>query len=210
MFNNLVEKLMIWWLDQKPFSRPWYQYFETPDGITNFRYVKDRGKRRTELMLDALRRLEFDPKDVVVDVGSNAGCFGIALSPHVARVYGVELDGKFHRQAEYLKALFSRYKNLDNHIPICGDINEYGQVIESANIALLSKVVYHENLGGKQESLLDKIFHKGMHTVVLQGHTTQGPLGEIAFMEELLSRYGFREIHRVEDAEYPILIGRRD
>ena len=95
--------MKIWFLDQKPFSRPWYQYFELPNGLNNYRYVEERGKLRTDLMINALKTIDLDQKSIILDVGGNAGVFGIHLAKHVDKVYSVELDKKFHRQALSLK-----------------------------------------------------------------------------------------------------------
>ena len=96
MIKKITNKFWIFWLDLKPFSRPWYQYFETPNGLNNYRYVEERGKIRTSLMVNVLDKLEFKKDDVVLDVGSNAGLYGIELSSRVGKIYGIELDKKFY------------------------------------------------------------------------------------------------------------------
>ena len=209
MTNKIYDKLKMLWLHLKPFNRPWYQYFETPDGFNNYRFVRDRGQLRTALMMDALEQLEFEKTDVVVDVGSNAGRFGIALSSKVKRSYGIELDKKFHRHALFLKEIFSRYQDLTNHVLINGDINANASVVKESTVTILGKVIYHKNLENKQSELLDTIFHSKLRIAVLQGHTTQGDFGEEEFMEKLLEQYGFTVKLRIPHHEYPILIGER-
>ena len=208
--NNLIIKLLIFFLQWRYTGRKWYQFFSTPDKINNYNYVNERGKIRTELMLKAFDNFKFSKNDVVLDVGSNAGYFGIYLSKKVSKIIGIEIDKKFHRQAIFLKRLFSRYMNLDNHIIINGDVNRFNSIINEVNIIILSKVIYHKNLDGNQVDLLDKLLKKNIKTIFLQGHTTQGYMGNLTYMKKILKKNQFKIIFENKHYEYPILVGRRN
>lgn len=209
MIKRFINELRIFLLDLKPFSRPWYQYFETPNGLNNYRYVEERGKTRTSLMTDVLDKLVLHKDDVVLDVGSNAGRFGIELSPRVKKIYGIELDKKFHKHAKFLKNIFSEFNDLSNHILINGDINDNYEYVSEATVTILGKVIYHKNLNDNQSNLLDTIFHSNLRMIILQGHTTQGDYGEVDFMKDTLNKYGFSIHLESYHDEYPIIVGIR-
>lgn len=209
MIKKITNKFWIFWLDLKPFSRPWYQYFETPNGLNNYRYVEERGKIRTSLMVNVLDKLEFKKDDVVLDVGSNAGLYGIELSSRVGKIYGIELDKKFYKHAKFLKNIFSEFNDLSNHILINGDINDNFNYVSEATVTILGKVIYHKNLNDNQDNILDTIFHSNLRMIILQGHTTQGDYGEVDFMKDTLNKYGFRIHLESYHDEYPIMVGVR-
>lgn len=201
--------LQMFLLGLKPFGRPWYQHFELENGLSNYKYVGDRGRLRTKLMLEALDVFPFCEDDIVTDIGSNASVFGQYILGRVAKIYGIELDRKFHRQAKFLKSFHQNPDLKKKLILLNKDINSCGKEISESNIIFMSKVLYHKNLKENQLKLLDMILHKNLRGIIMQGHTTQGSYGEMKFIEGFMDDNNFEVIYTNDHYEYPIVCGIR-
>ena len=200
-------KLKMHLLGRRPFGRPWYQYFQMNDGFSNFVYVGDRGKLRTSILLRALDAFPFSHTDVVADIGSNASVFGQYILDRVSKIYAVEIDKKFHRQALFLKSLHEESKIQKKLVLLNKDINLCTTQLLESNIVFLSKVLYHQNLDNNQESLLNTILHPNLRGVIMQGHTTQGELGTLDFIEDFMRVNNFSVVYSEPHHEYPVVCG---
>ena len=206
----IPRSLIMYFLGQRPIGRPWYQHFEMSDGFSNFKYVGERGQLRTSIMLKALDAFPFLDTDVVTDIGSNASVFGQYILGRVSKIYAIELDQKFHRQAKFLKALHKDSDDQKKLVLLNRDINSCVSQISKSNIVFISKVLYHQNLNNNQQSLIDMILHPQLRGVIMQGHTTQGELGNLRYIEDFMKRNNFDVIYKVEHHEYPVVCGVRN
>ncbi len=194
----------------RPIGRSWYQHFEMNDGFTNFKHVGDRGRLRTNIMLKALDAFPFLNTDVVTDIGSNASVFGQYILGRVSKVYGIEIDQKFHRQAKFLKSLYDDNDDQRKLILLNRDIQSCVTEITASTIVFISKVLYHKNINKNQQSLMGMILHPNLRGVIMQGHTTQGEFGSLKFIEDFMMRNNFDVIYKEEHHEYPIVCGVRN
>ena len=209
--KNILLRNKMWRLGIRFFGgRRWYQYIEFQKNITTKYFVKERGIIRTNKFLMFLDNFEFHLEDKVLDIGSNAGLFCLKISTKVSDVIGVELDSGFHRQAMFVKEYFSKDNDKYDNVKLINlDLTDKLELIDDRTIIFASKVLYHKNLGEKLYKLMDRIQQSLVHTIILQGHTTQGEIGQNDGMENLMKDYGF-SFEIIEDHhEYPVAIARR-
>mgnify|MGYP003706632497 CR=1 FL=1 len=206
--KKLICLLKILYLDLKPLSRPWYQYFTLPNGLSNYRYVGERGKLRTELMTKAINHANLDENDIVLDVGSNAGVYGFNLYSKVNQYIGVELDHKFYRQAIFLLNQFKQYCTVDNILFLNEDILDSTFSIKPTTL-ILSKVIYHNDIKNNQNKLLNKLISSSVNKLIIQGHTTQGEKGSHDYIRNIVVDYGFEIVYEDNHYEYPSIIAVR-
>jgi hypothetical protein len=201
-------KLKIQLLNSKLFGgRRWYQYFDFGYGYENLKFVGANGKYRTESFVRCLHSMEWSPDEKVVDVGSNAGRYCYEISKYVRKVVGIEYSKAFCRHANYLRKLYVKNgSNLDNVEILNCDIANSLEVFEGANTVFLSKVLYHKNLKGIGEEILKYISKNKVNRIFIQGHTTQGLMGEDKYVSELLVKYRYKSFSYDNHSEYPITI----
>ena len=196
-------------LGERPFGRSWYQYFSFPDNSSNIQFAGERGKLRTEIMTSSFESFPFLPSDVVLDIGSNSGLFGLLLSHKVSKSYSIELDPSFHMQAEYVKFMYEKYHRPEKHILINDDIFNRAELFRESSVILASKVFYHRHLFGNQDKLESLIFHSNLRGIIIQGHTTQGLYGTLPFMRELVTAKGMKIVYVQDHCEYPLVAALR-
>lgn len=191
-------------------GRKWYQHIRFPEGVTNFRYTGERGKLRTALFVEFLESFELKPEDRVLDIGSNAGLFCLRVSSRVQSATGIEFDPGFYKQALFVKKVLSRPdQDYSNVTFIQGSILDHLDLVQSSTILFASKVLYHKNLGSGVNQLLSSVRSSNVHTILLQGHTTQGELGQKGGMTQLMESIGFDLQTVFPHPEYPVAVARR-
>ena len=192
-------------------GRRWYQYFDFGDGLNNFKYVGERGKYRTQSFVEFINNLQWGLREKVVDVGCNAGTYCYEISKKVDCVVGVELSKAFYKQSVYLRNLYlENGYDLSNVKIENADITKRFSVFDGATTVFLSKVLYHKNLNGLGEEILKYISSRKVGRIIVQGHTTQGELGEDVFIASILKSYGYKVQHIDNHDEYPILVAIKD
>jgi SAM-dependent methyltransferase len=192
-------------------GRRWYQYIDFGDGVTTKRMAGPRAVKRTESFLRLIAdKSLFSASDRVLDIGSNAGLFSLEMAQTCADVVGVEIDLGFYSQAVFLKEMYrKRGKRVDNVRFIHGDLLNHLDVIKDRTIIIASKVLYHPKLGNTVQAIMDATRGSPVHTVLIQGHTTQGQLGGHDGVGELMAKYGFELSPVDHDDEYPIAVARK-
>ena len=205
-------KLKIHLLNSKLFGgRRWYQYFDFGGGYDNHKFVGERGKYRTESFINCLHSMKWSADEKVVDVGCNAGRYCFEISKYVKKVVGVEYSRAFCEHANYLRELYQRNGSSLNNVEILNDnIANILEVFEDANTVLLSKVLYHKSLNGLGEEILKEIAKNKIARIIIQGHTTQGSMGEDQYVSELLVKYGYKPLSYDHHSEYPITIAHQN
>ena len=156
-------------------------------------------------MTDAFQKYPFSRDDVVLDIGSNAGIFGLTLSSRVKECYSIELDPAFCMQAEYLRFIMKDYHEPERHHIINDDIFQRSDLFSKSTVILASKVFYHKNLMGQQDLLKSLVFHSRLKGIIIQGHTTQGQYGQLPFMNDLVGSNFLRTIYENPHHEYPLI-----
>lgn len=192
-------------------GRAWYQYVEFGPGLSTARWSAGDTKFRTQSFLSFLERENLlTEDDVVLDIGSNAGLFSLAVAAHCRMVYGIEIDRGFAHQAAFLKGWWSRQgRRTDNVRLIRGNVADHASIISEATVIFASKVLYHAMLREDLDKLLRSIQDGPARLVVMQGHDVRGTIGQDAGMRELMEGIGF-EYRLTEDVpEFPIAIARR-
>jgi hypothetical protein len=209
--KNLWLKNKIWRLGMGWFGgRRWYQYIEFSSKINTKNSVKERGIIRTNNFLKFIDNYEFLSEDRILDIGSNAGLFCLKVSEKVTDVIGVELDSAFHKQAIFVKKYFTNEnKKYDNVKLMNLDLTNNLEIIDDRTLIFASKVLYHKNLGDKLYDLMERIQKSQVHTIIMQGHTTQGEIGQNKGMKNLMKEYGFFFETVIEHYEYPVAIAKR-
>lgn len=199
-------------LNYKVFGgRRWYQYFDFGEGVNNFKYVGERGKYRTQSFVEFIDNLQWGSSEKVVDVGCNAGRYCYEISKKVDSVVGVELSKAFYKQSLYLKDLYlENGYDLSNVKIENADITKRFSIFDGATTVFLSKVLYHKSLNGLGEEILKYISSRKVGRIIVQGHTTQGELGEDMFIASILEGYGYKVQHIDNHDEYPILVAIKD
>lgn len=201
-------KLKIKLLNYKIFGgRRWYQYFNFGEDKNNYKYVGDRGKYRTESFVSFIHQLDWNKNDKIVDVGCNAGRYCFEVSKYVKRVVGVEFSSSFCKQAEYLRSLYDQNGyDLSNVEIINDDITKRYDVFDEATTVFMSKVLYHKNLNGLGEEILRILSEKKVKRIIVQGHTTQGEMGEDEHIVKMLETLGYESKYIDKHKEYPLTI----
>lgn len=207
-----LDKCKISLLNKKVFGgRRWYQYFNFGDGVDNRRYVGERGVYRTKSYIDFLNSLEFSKDETVLDIGCNAGLFCYELSGKVSKVIGVEISKGFVKQSNFLRRkLLKQGRDLSNVDIRCEDITKNLDLFTDVNTVLMSKVIYHKNMHGLGEKVLKAISDAGVSRILVQGHVTQGAMGEDAHIQDLLVSYGYVTSSIDQHEEYPIAVAVRE
>lgn len=192
-------------------GRRWYQYIDFGGGVTTKRMAGPRAVKRTESFLRLIAdKSLFSSSDRVLDIGSNAGLFSLEMGQTCADVVGVEIDLGFYSQAVFLKEMYrQRGKKVDNVRFIHGDLLNHLDVIKDRTIIIASKVLYHPKLGNTVQAIMEATRGSSVHTVLIQGHTTQGQLGGHDGVGELMAKYGFELSPVDHDDEYPIAVARK-
>lgn len=207
-----MDRLRIFLLNKKIFGgRRWYQYFDFGHGLNNKKYVGDRGVYRTKSYLEFLKSVNFEKDEKVLDIGCNAGLFCYELSGRVGEVIGIEISKEFVRQAKFLREmLVKRGKDLSNVYICCQDITNDLSVFQGVSTVLMSKVIYHKNMHGLGEKVLQAVADAGVRRVIVQGHVTQGAMGEDIHIQNLLSSHGYVTSSIDHHEEYPLSVAVRD
>lgn len=192
-------------------GRRWYQYIDFGNGVTTRRLAGPRAVKRTESFLKLLADESlFSSEDRVLDIGSNAGLFSLEMAQTCSDVVGVEIDLGFYSQAVFLKERYRQLgKRVDNVRFIHGDLLHHLDVIKDRTIIVASKVLYHPKLGDTVTAIMEATRDSPVHTVLIQGHTTQGNLGGHDGVGELIAKYGFELSPVDHDDEYPIAVARK-
>ena len=213
--SNLIEefyvKIIFWILNSKLlFGRTWYQYVQFRK-ITTRRYCGKKGVERTESFLSWLKQdnlLRSD--DVVLDLGSNAGYLAIKMVSKVKRVYAIEIDSKFHRQAQFLRRIMLKGENRSNLELIHGDIFDQIGLLENVSVLVASKFFYHPNFSTDIEKFMYAVNRSKIRLIVIQGHIVWGELGNESGIHNLLEKHGFKYLSGIAGTnEYPIGIAKR-
>ena len=85
-------------------GRKWYQYIDFGNGLTTEKKSAGDAYLRTTSFLSFLQNTDLiKADDVVLDIGCNAGLFSLVAATRCKHVYGMEVDARFARQAEFLK-----------------------------------------------------------------------------------------------------------
>jgi len=207
----MIEKFKIFLLNYKIFGgRRWYQYFDFGNGISNRKYIDERAVYRTESFVKFLKNIEWDSDEEIVDVGCNAGRYCYEMSNNVRKATGIEFSRRFVRQAKFLRYLYEK-KGLDlkNVKIVYGDVMKNLELFDNATTVILSKVLYHKNLNGAGEKILEGLSSNGVNRIIIQGHTTQGNMGEDKYIQDLLQKYNYSTQSIDQHEEYPIAIAIR-
>ena len=184
--------------------RPWYQYVELPSGANNFYFVRERGKIRTQLLLNFLKTQNYLNNKKVLDIGSNAGLFCCFLAMNKnCKCIGIELSRSFYYQANFIKNKFK--VNSEKLKLINGSIVDNLDIIYSSEVIIARKVLYHKNIPRAQyNNLINAIKNSKAKYIIVQGHTTQGEFGETEFIKNMLFDIGFEQKDVFNHDEYPI------
>lgn len=211
--STLFLPVRLWALNQRFLGgRGWYQFIEFQEGITTGAYCGPNGIERTQSFEKWLRDSSILKRDdVVLDLGSNAAWLSVVVAELVSHVKAVEIDGKFNRQARFVLSYFAGIMAHASKVSLFqADINKSLELLEDVTVVLASKFLYHRDFASQIGAFMERVEKSNVRAMIIQGHVTQGSLGEEAGIAELLSSYGFdyRE-GSGGTVEYPIGIATR-
>lgn len=217
VLSNIILRVRIWMLSVSLFGgRTWYQFIEFSDGITTESYAGQKAFERTRSFEEWLRNFsDWEDRDVVLDLGSNAAWLSLCLAEKVARVKAVEIDSKFARQARFVTNYFRLKLDYAKKVSLFeGDISQHLDLLDDVTVILASKFLYHPNFSnGSVEgarTLMEKIMKSNVRMIIVQNHVTHDNLGDDASVSSLLGQYGFSyQSHRGGTEEYPIAVATR-
>ena len=193
-------------------GRRWYQYIDFGSGLTTASWSAGDTKLRTTSFLSFLNGQDLLMQDdVVVDIGCNAGLFSLVAAQTCKRVYGVEIDKPFWRQAQFVKKRWKTAGNRVNNVTFMrGDIMAHLGLLSQATVVFASKVLYHVLLGERVLKLMEAIEMGPVRLIIMQGHTVRGGHGQDEGMRALVTKHGFQYRLAEDVPEFPIAIASRD
>jgi SAM-dependent methyltransferase len=211
--NPIILKGRLWALNQKFLGgRKWYQYVEFGKDITTVRYVGRRGIERTKSFTEWFRSSDLvNGSDVVLDLGCNAAWLSVVLAEKAKHVKGVEIDSAFARQARFVLSYFNSSVQSAKRVTFFeADINKRLDLLDDVTVLLASKFLYHRDFAASIEDFMQKVEESNIRLIIVQGHTTQGALGNEDGARRLLARFGFDYHGPVGGTEeYPIGVAKR-
>jgi hypothetical protein len=191
-------------------EKGWYQWIDLGDGTTTKAKTHHRAKRRTISLVKWIQKL-VDVDDVVLDIGCNAGIHSLIAGEICKRVQGVEVVKSYVKQANWVKEEWERKIGRDlSHVTFHTlDINKRLELLNDKTFLIASKVLYHKAFRAGIPAFMKAVKKSPIKTILVQGHTTRGSLGQISGMKSLLQNHGF-SFELLEDVEeYPIAVGTR-
>lgn len=145
-----------------------------------------------------------------MDLGSNAAYLSVRAAVKVSQVRAVEIDRRFHRQAQFVLNYFRSKKIASNVLLYRTDVYQRLDLLDDVTVLFASKFLYHRNFSNQLEAFLGRVQDSKIRLIVIQGHITQGDLGTESGISILLEKYGFIYEYRIAGtSDYPIGIAIR-
>ena len=198
----------IYWSKRSPLSKGksvgWYQSI-TVNGV---RTSEDpRAVERTDHVLDFIP-LIVGPEDSVLDVGSKEGVFTLTAAQICRKATGVDVVAHHVDKARFVQEAWAKEGKHVEHatFDVC-NVVDHLELLDEHNVIFLLKVIYLiGKLPGAMEKLLKRALAANVKCILVQGHVTQTPFGDITSITRLFERNGYQGKVLRNVAEYPILL----